>query len=323
MESPACNTEGEPKMEVKNMVRLKIGYVSTSQLSFPGDKQSAVHASVEGLKKLAQQWDFDLYVYEKTVITEQDALDAREVLQAEHVDLIMLQCTSFAAGLVVSTLARTKGARLGLWAIPEMRGRGVVSYNSLCGINMYSAIVAHYLKEYNIATKWFYGDVEYVYTKGIMSGTGATIFDPNSQLTRGMIVTILYRMEKEPAVSGASKFTDVDIALWYGKAVVWAADNGIVTGYSDTAFGPNDPVTREQLAAILYRYAVYRGMTAVTLEDNLGGFADADQISSYAISAMNWAVGKGLINGSGSTLAPKAQATRAQVAAIIHRYLEG
>ena len=173
------------------------------------------------------------------------------------------------------------------------------------------------------ANDWFYGDVEYVYTKGIMSGTGATIFDPNSQLTRGMIVTILYRMEKEPAVSGASKFTDVDIAQWYGKAVVWAADNGIVTGYSDTAFGPNDPVTREQLAAILYRYAVYRGMTAVTLEDNLGGFADADQISSYAIPAMNWAVGKGLINGSGSTLAPKAQATRAQVAAIIHRYLEG
>ena len=173
------------------------------------------------------------------------------------------------------------------------------------------------------ANDWFYGDVEYVYTKGIMSGTGATIFDPNSQLTRGMIVTILYRMEKEPAVSGASKFTDVDIAQWYGKAVVWAADNGIVTGYSDTAFGPNDPLTREQLAAILYRYAVYRGMTAVTLEDNLGGFADADQISSYAISAMNWAVGKGLINGSGSTLAPKAQATRAQVAAIIHRYLEG
>ena len=169
---------------------------------------------------------------------------------------------------------------------------------------------------------WFYGDVEYVYTKGIMGGTGATIFDPNSQLTRGMIVTILYRMEKEPAVSDAGKFTDVDIAQWYGKAVVWAADNGIVTGYSDTAFGPNDPVTREQLAAILYRYAVYRGMTAVTLEDNLGGFADADQISSYAIPAMNWAVGKGLINGSGSTLAPKAQATRAQVAAIIHRYLE-
>ena len=173
------------------------------------------------------------------------------------------------------------------------------------------------------ANDWFYGDVEYVYTKGIMSGTGATIFDPNSQLTRGMIVTILYRMEKEPAVSGASKFTDVDIAQWYGKAVVWAADNGIVTGYSDTAFGPNDPVTREQLAAILYRYAVYRGMTAVTLEENLGGFADADQISPYAIPAMNWAVGKGLINGSGSTLAPKAQATRAQVAAIIHRYLEG
>lgn len=142
------------------MVRLKVGYVSTSQLSFPGDKKSAVHASVEGLKSLAQQWDFDLYVYEETVITEDDALKAREVLQAQAVDFILLQCTSFAAGLVVSTLARTNGARLGLWAIPEMRASGIVSYNSLCGIHMYSSIVAHYLKDYDIPTKWFYGTTD-------------------------------------------------------------------------------------------------------------------------------------------------------------------
>ena len=172
-------------------------------------------------------------------------------------------------------------------------------------------------------SSWFYGDVEYVYEKGIMSGTGETTFDPYGILTRGMIVTIIYRMEKEPAAALDSLFTDVNPAQWYGKAVAWAAKNSIVTGYNDVTFGPNDPVTREQLAAILYRYAIYRGMTAVTLEDNLGGFADAAQISAYAVPAMNWAVGKGLLNGANGLLMPKAQASRAQVAAIIHRYLEG
>ena len=169
---------------------------------------------------------------------------------------------------------------------------------------------------------WFYNDVRYVYEKGIMDGTGADRFSPNAPLTRAMIVTILYRMDGSPAMSGASDFKDVDSNKWFAKAVAWAAANGIVNGYGSGLFGPNDPVTREQLAAILYRYAVYGGMTAVTLEENLGSFADTAQLSAYAIQAMNWAVGQGLINGSGSNLVPKAQATRAQVAAIIHRYLE-
>jgi len=142
------------------MVRFKVALVGASQLSFPGDKVTAYGRSIEGLQKLAKAWDFDLYAYEKQVITEADALECKAVLEAEKVDFIMLQCTSFAAGLVVSTLARTNGARLGLWAIPEMRTSGIVSFNSLCGINMYSAIVAHYLKEYNITTKWYFGDVE-------------------------------------------------------------------------------------------------------------------------------------------------------------------
>ena len=169
---------------------------------------------------------------------------------------------------------------------------------------------------------WFYNDVRYVYEKGIMDGTGADRFSPNAPLTRAMIVTILYRMAGSPSVSGSSDFTDVAAGKWYAKPVAWAAANGIVNGYGSGLFGPNDPVTREQLAAILYRYAVYGGMTAVTLEENLGSFADTAQLSAYAIQAMNWAVGQGLINGSGSNLVPKAQATRAQVAAIIHRYLE-
>ena len=169
---------------------------------------------------------------------------------------------------------------------------------------------------------WFYNDVRYVYEKGIMDGTGADRFSPNAPLTRAMIVTILYRMAGSPSVSGSSDFTDVAAGKWFAKAVAWAAANGIVNGYGSGLFGPNDPVTREQLAAILYRYAVYGGMTAVTLEENLGSFADTAQLSAYAIQAMNWAVGQGLINGSGNNLVPKAQATRAQVAAIIHRYLE-
>ena len=169
---------------------------------------------------------------------------------------------------------------------------------------------------------WFYNDVRYVYEQGIMDGTGADRFSPNAPLTRAMIVTILYRMAGSPSVSGSSDFTDVAAGKWFAKAVAWAAANGIVNGYGSGLFGPNDPVTSEQLAAILYRYAVYGGMTAVTLEENLGSFADTAQLSAYAIQAMNWAVGQGLINGSGSNLVPKAQATRAQVAAIIHRYLE-
>ena len=168
---------------------------------------------------------------------------------------------------------------------------------------------------------WFADAVKYVADKGMMNGTSKTTFGPNDSTTRGMIVTVLYRLENEPSAAVAS-FTDVVSGQYYTDAVAWANANGIVTGYGNGKFGPNDVVTREQLAAILYRYAVYGGMTAVTLEENLGSFADTAQLSAYAIQAMNWAVGQGLINGSGSNLVPKAQATRAQVAAIIHRYLE-
>ena len=157
---------------------------------------------------------------------------------------------------------------------------------------------------------------------GVVNGVGNGKFNPGGSVTRAQLATILYRMAGSPSVSGSSDFTDVVAGKWFAKAVAWAAANGIVNGYGDSLFGPNDPVTREQLAAILYRYAVYGGMTAVTLEENLGSFADTAQLSAYAIQAMNWAVGQGLINGSGSNLVPKAQATRAQVAAIIHRYLE-
>ena len=169
---------------------------------------------------------------------------------------------------------------------------------------------------------WFYDDVRYVYANGIMDGTSADRFAPNAPLTRAMIVTILYRMDGSPAMSGTSDFKDVDSNKWFAKAVAWAAANGIVNGYGSGLFGPNDPVTREQLAAILYRYTAYRKASTTANGDNLAGFTDLSTVSGYALASMNWAVSEKLLKGANGKLDPKANATRAQVAAIIHRYLE-
>ena len=170
---------------------------------------------------------------------------------------------------------------------------------------------------------WFYEAVQYVYDKGMMTGVSADRFAPASTTTRGMIVTILYRLENEPAVSGGSAFTDVESGAWYADAVAWAAANDIVNGTSATTFAPNSPITREQMATMLYRFAQYKGMDAVTLQENLTGYPDGDQVSDYAIPAMNWAVGQGLIAGmENGTLVPQGSATRAQLATILMRFCE-
>ena len=170
---------------------------------------------------------------------------------------------------------------------------------------------------------WFYEAVQYVYDKGMMTGVSADRFAPASTTTRGMIVTILYRLENEPAVSGGSAFTDVESGAWYADAVAWAAANDIVNGTSATTFAPNSPITREQMATMLYRFAQYKGMDAVTLQEHLTGYPDGDQVSDYAIPAMNWAVGQGLIAGmENGTLVPQGSATRAQVATILMRFCE-
>ena len=170
---------------------------------------------------------------------------------------------------------------------------------------------------------WFYKDVEYVYNEGIMDGVSKREFAPNETLTRAMIVKILYRIEGEPAGHRSSDFNDVESGRWYTGAVAWAAEKEIVKGYGNGKFGPNDPVTREQLAAILYRYTQYKGWSTTTASGNLDGFKDAASVSSYAVDAMNWAVDEGLLKGANNKLSPKSNATRAQVAAIIHRYLKG
>lgn len=170
---------------------------------------------------------------------------------------------------------------------------------------------------------WFYNDVKYVYDKGMMAGTAADVFAPNATTTRAMIVTILYRLEGSPAVTGTSAFVDVPAGQWYTDAVNWAAANQIVKGTSATTFAPNDSITREQMAAILYRYAQYKGYD-VTKKADLSGYSDNGQVSAYAKDALAWANAAKLINGvTNTTLAPQGNATRAQVSAILHRFCDG
>ena len=169
---------------------------------------------------------------------------------------------------------------------------------------------------------WYAQAVAYVYRQGLMSGTAQDRFSPDLTTNRAMLVTILYRLAGSPAVDGGSAFTDVSGGDWYANGVAWASVNGIVTGYGDGRFGPNDPITREQMAAILYRYAGFAGQST-TGQADLSGYTDAGQISPYAAEAMGWAVDRGLITGvSAGTLAPGGSATRAQVATILMRFCQ-
>ena len=169
---------------------------------------------------------------------------------------------------------------------------------------------------------WYYDDVAYVYDTGLMTGLTATTFGPNLSTTRGMIVTILWRMENEPAAKHGCPFADVRRGSYYEQAIAWASENGIVTGFDASTFAPDRAITREQLAAILFRFAAYRGMDAVTLRENLSSFQDQAAISAYAVSALNWAVGEGLMQGTGDKLEPTGNATRAQVAAMLRRFMQ-
>lgn len=169
---------------------------------------------------------------------------------------------------------------------------------------------------------WYAEGVRFVTDRGVMNGIDASVFAPNVITTRAMIVTILYRLEGAPEVAGENPFTDVAAGAYYDKPVNWASSNGIVNGYGNGKFGPTDTITREQMAAILYRYAVYKGCD-VSAAGDLSAFGDAARISEYAVPAMTWAVGAGLINGvSDGTLAPGGDTTRAQAAVILMRYIK-
>ena len=171
--------------------------------------------------------------------------------------------------------------------------------------------------------KWYHVSIDYVLTHSIMNGVSGTSFAPNSNLTRGMLVQILFNLEGKPQSASAS-FSDVKVDAWYAKAIGWAAANKVVTGYADGTFRPNAAVTREQAAAILYRYAQSKGIDVSAGEDtNILSYADALQASEYAIPALQWAVGASVLNGkSGNLLAPTGTATRAEIAAIMQRWCE-
>jgi hypothetical protein len=170
---------------------------------------------------------------------------------------------------------------------------------------------------------WFYEAVKFAVENGLFKGTTETTFSPGQPMTRAMLVTVLHRLEGSPAVTGANNFTDVKNGEWYTNAVIWANANDIVSGYGNGLFGTNDPITREQMAAILYRYAGYKGYD-VTAAANLSAYTDAADISGWAEKAMRWANAEGLITGrTTTTLTPKGNATRAEVASILKRFVEG
>ena len=169
---------------------------------------------------------------------------------------------------------------------------------------------------------WFYDAVAYAYENGLMDGVGGNRFAPNSETTRAQLVTILYRLEGEPAVTGEAGFDDVAAGQWYTDAVIWAAANDIVNGIGDNQFGPENTLTREQLVTMLYRYAQNKGYD-VTASADLSGYPDAGQIQSWAQEAMTWAVAEGIVEGMDGNLNPAGHATRAQIATILMRFCEG
>lgn len=175
------------------------------------------------------------------------------------------------------------------------------------------------------AGDWFYRDVLFSYEKGLMSGMDAAAFAPYANTTRAQIAVIFYRMEGSPAVEGENSFTDVvrgSGTAWFYDAVTWAQQNGIMGGYGNSSFAPNDPITREQLAAIFYRYAQYKGYDTTQGGMAIREFDDYESISDYAMGAMAWAVNTGLVKGDSNLLYPNGTATRAEIAALLHRFVE-
>lgn len=169
-------------------------------------------------------------------------------------------------------------------------------------------------------SSWAYGAVNYVYRNNIIKGENDYTFAPDKNLTRGMLVTILHRMEGSPYVGGASKFSDVQNSKdYYYVAVKWATQKDIVSGYNDGRFGPNDPITREQLAVILNKYCKYQGKYKAQA-NTLPQFQDANQVSDYAVWGMQWATGAGVITGSNGKLNPKGTTTRAEAASMLYKY---
>ena len=171
------------------------------------------------------------------------------------------------------------------------------------------------------SNSWYLSAVKYVYNSDLIKGSNAYTFAPDTKLTRGMLVTILYRMDGSTKVSGTAKFPDVKSTDYYSTAIKWAADRNIVSGYNNGKFGPNDNITREQLAVILRKYAKYKGKNVSSLA-NISSYKDANKVSSYAKTEVQWAIASGIISGkdNGTKIDPQGSASRAEAAAMITNY---
>lgn len=197
-----------------------------------------------------------------------------------------------------------------------------VTANHTIAVSFAHNCLAKQFKDVDI-TKWYHEGIDFVLLEGLFKGTSNTTFEPNATMTRAMLVTVLYRLEGEPATTAVNTFQDVAPNQWYTKAVAWASDKGIVKGYSTTTFGTNDPVTREQTAAFLYRYAQYKGYDLSAGDSyNLLTFSDGGKVSAYATAAMKWACAAGILMGDNNKLSPTDNSTRAQVATMLMRFVK-
>lgn len=331
-------TPPAPLTEIKNgdsTTGSNLGQLVSSgkTLTVDGDKGAKLVFNTEALKGIGNQTSGDIKV------------DMKDVSPAHQNNLPGKQVFSLTVSSGSSTITNFGGAVTVTlpYTLKEGESANEVTVWYLAGDGMMTEIPCTYDPATKLATftvthfslyvvgvpwnnpftdvrenDWFYGAVEFVSQNGMMKGVGRTDFSPNMTVTRSMLVTILWRMENEPATTKTISFADVSEGNWYAKAVAWAAANNIVTGYAGK-FNPDDALTREQLAAILYRYAAYKNYD-VSAGDNLSAYADKP--SDWALSSVNWAVAKGLIKGSEGKLDPKGDATRAQAATTLRRFIE-
>ena len=266
--------------------------------------------------------------YQKALIEQQEAVDeAMKVICAEKPEQAEQVATALAKAVSEEAFENAKSILTELWAFVKADQAGELAEDA---VFTPSVLTENKMPTYSIdmaytfddvaSDAWYADAVHYVAENGIMNGAGDGTFAPYTIMNRSMLVQVLYALEGKPAVSGSS-FADVASDAWYADAVAWAAQAGIVTGLSDTTFGPDQVLTREQLATILYRYAAYKGYD-VTATGDLDSYTDAAEIGAYALEAMEWATGSSLISGSNGALAPQSSATRAEAATILMRFLE-
>lgn len=283
---------------------------------------------------------------EGTTITENKNATSKISIEADYVDL-RLERSSMELKIgesqynVIENYECYYGLQLvklnadsAIWKSSNEKIATVDDYGNVKGITpgkvTISAIIGEMELTYEVTIKlpfddvnendWFYNAVKYTYCNKIMSGLNGNTFSPNTKVTRGMLVTILYNLEGHPSITGTSKFADVQNKnIYFYNAVVWASNNNVVSGYANGKFGPDDNITREQLATILYNYCRYKGKYK-TVHADYSKFTDNNKISDFAKWGMNWAVGNKIVNGSNGKLNPQGTATRAEAAAMISNY---